>query len=561
MLSGFYGYFDTLQDNNQYDDPYFNQSSDNYSKIFSYLEDYEYNSNINYNSNQTFIDNYNSPFSDNDEQISLYKSEFISKKRIRNIQNQIEFEPIKNDLDNNTENKNIENSGNNIIQIKKSYKVYKNKNDINNNLKKIEEAFINCILDSFNKIKNLKIILNSTWENIIIKYQLNSTSQLSKELLITTPNDYIQKILKDLNEKEITEKSELVIINPQETQKLINIIKSITNKKQNKEMIINTNIYNDFFSDKKSTAFDDLNMSIENISNSLLEEEINNKDNYLNNEIAKDNRKDNYISNSFPEKKINNDKKNLNYEISIKNRKDNLFDRLKTMIHEFFVDIFNTKVSKKNKLPPIRYNYLSKIKGKPDNIKFFEKNFKNNFLIFGKESDQLNKIQTIINNLYKNKEQNKEAIDLLEKPFKKFIDEVLNKEELRKKLFDDDRKMEIKKIENNKCRKIADLLNETNNTEALKILNKFIKKNNNDKYIFIKDANEFKKAANKIKGYENFSLDLTEKEKEKIEKRILILENLAENPMLYLNLIKQRKPRSIKKTGEKKPIFTQKIIE
>ena len=281
MLSGFYGYFYTLQDNNQYDDPYFNQSSDNYSKIFSYLEDYEYNSNINYNSNQTFIDNYNSPFSDNDEQISLNKSEFISKKRIRNIQNQIEFEPIKNDLDNNTENKNIENSSNNFIQIKKSYKFYKNKNDINNNLKKIAEAFINCILDSFNKIKNLKIILNSTWENIIIKYQLNSTSQLSKEILITTPNDYIQKILKDLNEKEITEKSELVIINPQETQKLINIIKSITNKKQNKEMIINTHIYNDFFSDKKSTAFDDLNMSIENISNSLLEEEINNKDNYL----------------------------------------------------------------------------------------------------------------------------------------------------------------------------------------------------------------------------------------------------------------------------------------
>ena len=166
-----------------------------------------------------------------------------------------------------------------------------------------------------------------------------------------------------------------------------------------------------------------------------------------------------------------------------------------------------------------------------------------------------------MNNLYKNKEQNKEAIELLEKPFLKFIDEVLNKEELRNKLFNDDRKMEIKKIENKKCRKIVDLLNETNNTEALKILNKFIKKNNNGKYINIKDANEFQKAANKIKGYENFSLDLTEKEEVKIEKRILILENLAENPMLYLNLIKQRKPRSIKKTGEKKPIFTKKIIE
>ena len=61
------------------------------------------------------------------------------------------------------------------------------------------------------------------------------------------------------------------------------------------------------------------------------------------------------------------------------------------MINDFFIYIFNTKVSKENKLPIIKYNYLSKIKGKPDNIKFFKNSFKINFFHFGKESAQLEK--------------------------------------------------------------------------------------------------------------------------------------------------------------------------
>ena len=117
--------------------------------------------------------------------------------------------------------------------------------------------------------------------------------------------------------------------------------------------------------------------------------------------------------------------------------------------------------------------------------------------------------------------------------------------------------MKVKEVENNKCRKIVASLQENNNKEALVILDKYIKKNKNN-YINIKDANEFKNAANKIKGYENFCLDLSEKEKEKINERILILENLAENPMLYLDMVKQRKPRSKKKIEEKKHFMINK---
>ena len=40
MMSGFYGYFEALQENNQFYDSYFNQIADNNSIFFSDLEDY-----------------------------------------------------------------------------------------------------------------------------------------------------------------------------------------------------------------------------------------------------------------------------------------------------------------------------------------------------------------------------------------------------------------------------------------------------------------------------------------------------------------------------------------
>ena len=527
-MNNYISVYDSFHDSMQDYEHFMNQGSESLKKDFPYLlEDI-----INCNNNPTFQGNCNFQFFDNDKQDSLSNSQFLSKKRVAISQNKKEFEQIKLAFDINIENKNIENSGNNLKQNKKSFTYYniKNNNNIKITSKNIKKDFINSILDCFPKIKNLKAFLNTDWEIIILKYQLNKTFQLSHELLKTTPNDYIEKILVDLNKKKNKEKNELTNINFKETQKLINIIRAIITMIKDKKIIFNTNILDDLPTEKKSTTDDEINISIENILDTLIAKEEENKENKENKLII---------------------------EINIENRKDNLFDRLKTMINDFFIYIFNTKVSKENKLPIIKYNYLSKIKGKPDNIKFFQNSFKINFFHFGKESAQLEKIQAIINNLYIAKEKNKEAIEYLEKPFLIFINEILKKEETRNKLFDDDRKMKIKELENNKCRKIVASLQENNNKEALVILDKYIKKNKKN-YINIKDANEFKNAANKIKGYENFCLDLTEKEKEKINERILILENLAENPILYLDMVKQRKPRSKKKIEEKKHFMINK---
>ena len=65
------------------------------------------------------------------------------------------------------------------------------------------------------------------------------------------------------------------------------------------------------------------------------------------------------------------------------------------------------------------------------------------------------------------------------------------------------------------------------------------------------------KEINKIKGYEKLNLHLTGREIEKINERILILENLAENPLLYLNLINPREPRN---KGKKKKMSKGKIF-
>ena len=535
-MSDEYIYYDSFQDSIQYFDPVNNKGNENFIRKLQYLEFDD--KIIDSNNNTNFQGNCNLKLFDSDKLDFSSKSEFISKKRMAITQNKNEFCQIKLDFDNfdnfniNIKNNGIENFRNNLNN-KKSYTDYNIKNNnikIKINSKNIKKDFINLILNCFPKIKNLKEFLNTAWGNIIINYQLNKTFQLSNELLKTTPNDYIQKILEDLNKKESKEKNELITININETEILINIIQSIINDKKIINTKINTNIFDDIFTEKKSTNLDDLDdldiSQDENISNNLI-------------------------------KKEENKENNLIIEINIENRKDNLFDRLKTMINDYFIYIFNTKVSKENKLPLIKYNYLSKIKGKPDNIKFLQNSFIKNFSHFGKESAQKERIQAIINNLNKAKEKNKEAIEYLEKPFIHFINEILKKEETRNKLFDDDRKMKVEELENNKCRKVIASLQENNNKEALVILDKYIKKNKNN-YINIKDANEFKEAVNKIKGYENFCLDLTEKEKEKINERILILENLAENPMLYLNMVKQRKPRSKKKIEEKKHFMINK---
>ena len=276
-MNNYISVYDSFHDSMQDYEHFMNQGSESLKKDFPYLQE----DNIYCNNNPTFQGNCNFQFFDNDKQDSLSNSEFLSKKRLAISQNKKEFEQIKLAFDINTENKNIKNSGNNLKQNKKSFTYYniKNNNNIKITSKNIKKDFINSILDCFPKIKNLKAFLNTDWEIIILKYQLNKTIQLSHELLKTTPNDYIKKILVDLNKKKNKEKNELTNINFKETQKLINIIRAIITMIKDKKIIFNTNILDDLPTEKKSTTDDEINISIENILDTLIAKEEENKEN------------------------------------------------------------------------------------------------------------------------------------------------------------------------------------------------------------------------------------------------------------------------------------------
>ena len=160
-------------------------------------------------------------------------------------------------------------------------------------------------------------------------------------------------------------------------------------------------------------------------------------------------------------------------------------------------------------------------------------------------------IEALIKRLYNEKEKNKEAIDLLEKSPLEFIYEVLSNEEKKEIFFDRDRQMKVKEVQNKKCRIILSDLEQSNNSEILFQLRGFIKKKydyNQKDYITFYNIGQFLKSLKEL-GYDGFSLELTNNEKKKIEKkkigeRLEILENLARDPMLYLSSIVERRPRN-----------------
>ena len=265
-----------------------------------------------------------------------------------------------------------------------------------------------------------------------------------------------------------------------------------------------------------------------------------------------------YIFDNIRFNNISSFSEDLNINVESSRNNEISLDEIKEFQDEntIKIDYFNTKVEKEDKLPNEINNYIIKIKGKEDNIKFLENNFIDNITFFGKDSAQYHDIQATIERIYKNKTQNKEAIELLEKPMQIFINEIMGNENIRQKFFDEDREMKIKEVKNDKCRIIA------NSLKDKKSLKGQIKVNGEKNYIAIKDVNEFIIRINKIKGYENYGLCFTNSENEKIEERTLILENLGDNPMLYLKLIKGRAPRNSekkeKKSGKKNMLSVKK---
>ena len=224
-------------------------------------------------------------------------------------------------------------------------------------------------------------------------------------------------------------------------------------------------------------------------------------------------------------------------EIKKKNRIDNLFNVVKTKIIYSFVDDFNAKnvnyklpkilnLKKKDTITEINMNKINKQK----NLDFMNDNFEN----YVEESKKL------IQNKNKEKENLIESDEVMKLLKKKKIDFLKEKiEEKGINLFDDDKNEQIKKYQNGKCKIVADIFYQTKNFRGLLSLINLVNLVVIDKslYLRIRDPEEFEKVAKNLKGYDNFSIELTENEKKDIENRIKKLVIIAEDPKGYLDNI------------------------
>ena len=371
---------------------------------------------------------------------------------------------------------------------------------------KIVENIIHYYKRAFSQINDLKKFLNTKWHFLLLQYEISLMFNNTPNLLSITPLEYIISILD--NKKQETKG--INNINLEEAKNVIKFFKKIIDKTNDEVK-------------SQNDSFLDMNDNFDNNYN-----EFENPEYFINSIIELE-----------EENRINcTDEENSEKNQIKGNRIDNLFERLKTMIHIFFIIFFNSLVKEEYKLPKQINNYLNKIKSKSNYIKFMQSSFKNNLTYFTKKDKISNKFEYISNIIQKielNHENNKEAINLLNKTPLELLEEILSNEEQSQKFFKLDIDMESKGIKNKKCRKIA------NKSQELKNIKGLVWKNNI--YIKINDADKFKEKVNKLKNYENFSLDLTEDETKKIEERNIILKNLAENPMTYLLLIKARKER------------------
>ena len=362
---------------------------------------------------------------------------------------------------------------------------------------------------AFGQIYDLKEFLNKKWYSLLLQYEIPSMFNNTPNLLSITPLEYITNILKNKKRKKKGKNN----INLEEAKNVLKFFKKILDKNDDE-----VKSQNDSFLDMNDNF--DNNIEFENpeyFKHPLIE-------------LEEEEEEENRINCSDEENIENNQIKG--------NRIDNLFDRLKTMIQIFFIFIFNSLVKDEYKIPERINNCLNKIKSKSNYIKFMQSSFKNNLTYFTKEDKKSNKFEYISNIIQKielNPENNKEAINLLNKTPLVLLKEILRNKEQRQKFFKLDIDMVLSRIKNRKCRNIV------NKSQELKNIKGLVWKNNI--YTKIKDANKFKEKVNKLKNYENFSLDLTEDETKKIEERNIILKNLAENPMTYLLLIKGRKER------------------
>ena len=398
-------------------------------------------------------------------------------------------------------------------------------------IKKKEEKEKSDFIDNIMKILNEKTIKDFialflpdiSFSNI---YNDKNVNKVVIDLLENTPIEYIGNVLSSQVGYKIEADKRTIL-------KLFKIIDSFNKKEENaKEK-------QDKISKKKKQKNEEFDLINKNNNNQNIEEPLDELKPISCN-IQQNNKKVLFnISNSVKEPstayKTNETNNQTFEEIQKANRSDNLFNIVKTKIIYSFVDDFNEK-NANYKLPKMfnlkKQDKMTKIDmkiNKQINLDFLNDNFEK----YVEESKNLIKNQ---NNEKENLTESDEAIELIKKRKIDFLKEKLK--EKGKSLFDDE-KEQIKKYQNSKCKNVADKFYQTKNFQGLlSLVNLAII--DDRLYLRIKDAKEFEKVIKKLAGYDNFSLELTEKEKKGIEYRIKKLVEIAEDPKGYLDNIVAR---------------------
>ena len=357
-------------------------------------------------------------------------------------------------------------------------------------------------------------------------YNDKDVNKVVIDLLENTPIEYIGNVLSSQVGYKIEADKRTIL-------KLFKIIDSFNKKEENaKEK-------QDKISKKKKPKNEEFDLINKNNNNQNIEEPLDELKPISCN-IQQNNKKVLFnISNSVKEPstayKTNETNNQTFEEIQKANRSDNLFNIVKTKIIYLFVDDFNEK-NANYKLPKMfnlkKQDKMTKIDikiNKQINLDFLNDNFEK----YVEESKNLIKNK---NNEKENLTESDEAIELIKKRKIDFLKEKLK--EKGKSLFDDE-KEQIKKYQNSKCKNVADKFYQTKNFQGLlSLVNLAII--DDRLYLRIKDAKEFEKVIKKLAGYDNFSLELTEKEKRGIEERIKKLVKIAEDPKGYLDDIVAR---------------------
>ena len=414
-----------------------------------------------------------------------------------------------------------------FIKVYEQYKKIKKKEE----KKEKEEKGISDFIDNIMKILNEKTIKDFialflpdiSFANL---YNYKDVNKVVIDILENTPIEYIGKVLSSQVGYKIEADKRAIL-------KLFKIIDSFNKKEENaKEK-------QDKILKKKKPKNEEFDLINKNNNNQNIEEPLDELKPISCN-IQQNNKKVLFnISNSVKEPstayKTNETNNQTFEEIQKANRSDNLFNIVKTKIIYSFVDDFNEK-NANYKLPKMfnlkKQDKMTKIDikiNKQINLDFLNDNFEK----YVEESKNSIKNK---NNEKENLTESNEAIELIKKRKIDFLKEKLK--EKGKSLFDDE-KEQIKKYQNSKCKNVADKFYQTKNFQGLlSLVNLAII--DDRLYLRIKDAKEFEKVIKKLAGYDNFSLELTEKEKKGIEYRIKKLVEIAEDPKGYLDNIVAR---------------------